>query len=146
MKPRLPSYCCIWFHHIWLMKPETVIECGRHANSELPCTKRGGCETTGRVWEWLLSITTTEFTVSLSAWFSCTHSSAMWMHLTISLVEPSLNVGSTKFKAVPAFQFIHACIEINVIQTYSKLHLRHFFLMINNNLVFFSLKNCIFSV
>jgi hypothetical protein len=63
---------------------------------------------TERVAELLLSIRSTEAIVGLSATFSSTHSNPMWMHLSISVVEPPLKMGSTIFKDVPCLQFFHA--------------------------------------
>ena len=50
----------------------------------------------------------------LSSTFSWTHSSTMWIHLNISVVGLSLNVGSMRFEIVPSLQFsmpveMHQC-------------------------------------
>lgn len=64
----------------------------------LPCKKNAGFEDTGRVIKQLMSMSTMEFMVSLlSAGFSCTHNNAMCIHHIISLLEPSINLGSTIF-------------------------------------------------
>ena len=73
------------------------------------CIKNAGFEGTEREKELQVSIRTTEAIVGLLATFSWTHSNPIWMHLIISLLEPTYNVGSITVKAVPSFQFFHAC-------------------------------------
>lgn len=78
-------------------------------DSILLSMKHGGCEGNVRVWELLLSMRTIEAMDGLSDIFSWTQSNAMCMHLIISVLEPVVKFGSTRFKEVPSLQFFHAC-------------------------------------
>jgi hypothetical protein len=72
---------------------DIVISLALHGSADVDCSsfatltwKYAGCLGSGRTMLALLSIATTSDIVGLSAAFSCTHSSAMFMHLIISSV------------------------------------------------------------
>ena len=97
------------------------------SGSMLLCIKNAGSEGTVRVSEKLVSMRTTEAMVGLSAIFSWTHSSAIWMHLIISRIEPelSLNVGSMRFEVVPSLQLFQACIVKNFLLGGAKINIEN---------------------
>ena len=88
--------------------PELFLEANDISRLKELSMKNAGFEGTARVADWLLSMRATEFVVGLSATFSCTHNNPIWMHLIISIFEPTEIVGSIRFEAVPSFQFCHA--------------------------------------
>ena len=95
-----------WYdYHPWIILPH----CEEMFDSVLLCIKNAGSKGIGRVIEKLVSIRIMEAIVGLLATSSWTHNNPMWIHLIISVVEPAFNVGSTRFEAVPCFQFFHAC-------------------------------------
>ena len=73
------------------------------------CIRNAGRAGVGRLEESLFSIWTTDAMVGRYATFSWTHNNPIWMHLDISLLEPSPSVSSIKFEAVPSLQLVHAC-------------------------------------
>ena len=89
--------------------------------------KYAGCLGSGRTMLVLLSIATTSDMVGLSAAFSCTDSSAMFMHLIISSVWwlSATNDASTSSSHVPSLHNCHAYENINhrlQIETYNLLY------------------------
>lgn len=79
------------------------------ARSTLP-KESGGCLGWGRTIDSLPRSTTTFDMVGLCSGFSCTHSSPMCTHLTISEASHDSNsIGSTKSNSFPSFHSLHAC-------------------------------------
>ena len=77
------------------------------SDSTLLWVKNPGLEGIGRLIELLLNMWMTKAMVGLSAIFSWTHNSPMLIHRSVSVVELSLNVGSTIFETVLSLQFFH---------------------------------------
>ena len=88
--------------------------CNDVASKTLLRMKLAGCVGVVRAIELLFIMRTTEAIFGLSATFSWTHSSPMWINLIISVIGLLLNVGSMRFEIVPSRQFFHACRNISM--------------------------------
>ena len=83
--------------------------CNNVAGITFVRTKLADCVGRGRAIELLFIMRPTEAMFGLSSTFSWTHSSPMCIHLNISVIGLSLNVGSMRSEIVPSLQFFHAC-------------------------------------
>ena len=93
----------------FLVMWEPMSCCNDLSNTESLCVKYEGRVCTGRGIESLLIMATIEAVFGLATACVWTHSSPVWIHLIISVIGLSVNVGSMRFVAVPYIQFSHAC-------------------------------------